>query len=228
MGATIISLVRVFIGQFFLATLIVLSPLFSLPAFAQEQKTIQISVTGESKFDLIYYRAASNGTGAALGGLLGAGIQAGVESGKDETKRNVLREQLSHDTWKDNFLKTLEESFAVKNYSVIWAEDDKIDKKEKADIYITVYPKLHGYRLVDTSTWLVSAFVEFQASYTQEPPGSAGNAKVPKEAFSLTNKKQEKYETLASDAAEINGDLEAVLMQAAQRLANKVIYNVKP
>src|SRR5262245_59188143 len=106
----------------------------SADANSQEQRTVLIRVTGESKFDVVYSRARTNATGAVIAGLIGAGIQAGVESNQDAARRDALRPHVSDEIWQRSFIKTFGDTLAANNFSVIW-EGDKPEKNAKADIY---------------------------------------------------------------------------------------------
>lgn len=188
-----------------------------------ESRTVHIRVEGDSQFEVLYHRAKSNGTGAALGGLLGAGIQAGIESEKDRKKRDELSSHVSTTLWKDSFLPALENALLAKDHIVTWV-DSKQPMKAGADLYLIIYPRTHGYRMVDTSTYTVSAYVDLTFGYAFD----AGKSSRPiKENFYLAGKEQSAYESIVAEAATANARLDSLHIQAAQRLANKIIYNVK-
>jgi hypothetical protein len=193
-------------------------------AVANESRTIQIRVDGAPKFDVVYHRALTNAVGAALGGLIGAGIQSSIESDKDAKKREALGPHVATTVWNDVFVKTLNEALQTKGFDPLWVESKADPQAPKADVYLTLFPASYGFRMVDSNTALVSAYVEFAASYTNEVKP---RQKLPKEAFYMTNKKQSSYDDLANEPAALSGDVESVLAQAARRLANKIIYNVK-
>jgi hypothetical protein len=193
-------------------------------ALAGESKTIQIRLERAPEFDVVYHRALSNAAGAAIGGLIGAGIQSSIEADRDSTKRKTLGPHVAATIWNDAFVKTLNDALQAKGFDPVWLDGTPDPKGAKADIYLTLKPESYGFRMVDTTTALVSAYVEFDASYSQE---LKPRQKAPKEAFYLTHKKQASYEDLANQPAELNAEVEAVLAQAARRLANKIIYNVK-
>lgn len=193
-------------------------------SLAADQRTIHIQVIGNSKFDVIYHRAKSDGTGAAIGGLLGAGIQAGVESEKDNKKRTALSPSVTQNPWNDAFTKALDDTLTENDYQVKWIEKTGVDDKEKADIYLTLYPGTHGLRMVDSSTQLASAYIDFRVSYSTEI-GKGAHAE--KETFYLTGKRQASYDDILAAPESFNDDLQTVHAQAAKRLANKLIYNVK-
>jgi hypothetical protein len=194
-------------------------------AIASESKTIQIRVDGAPKFDVVYHRALTNATGAVIGGLIGAGIQSSIESDKDAKKREALGPHITAGVWNDVFVKTLNETLQAKGFDPVWVEGKADPRAPKADVYLTLFPASYGFRMVDSTTSLVSAYVEFDAAYSLEL--LKPRQKLPKEAFYLTNKKQSSYEDLANEPAALNDDVETVLTQAARRLANKIIYNVK-
>jgi hypothetical protein len=193
-------------------------------AVANESRTIQIRVDGAPRFDVVYHRALTNATGAVIGGLIGAGIQSSIESDKDAKKREALGPHVSAGLWNDAFVKTLNEALQTKGFDPLWVEGKADPQAPEADIYLTLFPASYGFRMVDSTTALVSAYVEFAATYTNEVKP---RQKLPKEAFYMTNKKQSSYEDLANEPAALSGDVESVLAQAARRLANKIIYNVK-
>jgi hypothetical protein len=201
--------------------------LAAAPVSADETRAIQIRVDGEPEFDVVYHRAKTNATGAVIGGIIGAGIQAGVEADRDSDKRKEIQPHIADDVWQNVFLKTLGEALQAKGFQPQWiveGEKDAKDKaKEKADVYVILFTDAYGFRVVDSTTMLVSAYVEFEATYALEP---IKKVKI-KEPFYITDKKQASYEDLVKTGTAMNGEIEAVLAQAARRLANKIIYNVK-
>jgi hypothetical protein len=196
--------------------------LLSTSAYADLNKTIYIEIVGEGKFEVIYHRALSNAIGAAIGGLIGAGIQSGVEASKDEEKTKELSPLIKKDTWKIQFLNTLNDKLEAEGFAAVWVEDTR----DIGDgVVLKIYPENYGFKLVDTSTQVVSAFIAFKASFSSE---NSKNAKEQeKEAFYITNKNQYPYHILLGEDSPVNTDLEAVLEKAAKRLANKIIYSLK-
>src|SRR5262249_43513342 len=142
--------------------------LWSVQTLADEaSRTVHIEVIGTPKFDVIYHRALTNATGAVIGGLIGAGIQAGIESDKDADKRKELSPHVSEHIWDDAFVKTLNESFLAKGFATVWGgKSEKGD--EKTDVYLVIYPDSYGFRMVDSDTALVSAYVEFKGIYARQ------------------------------------------------------------
>jgi hypothetical protein len=201
--------------------------LAAAPVSADETRAIQIRVDGTPEFDVVYHRAKTNATGAVIGGIIGAGIQAGVEADRDSDKRKEIQPHIADDVWQNVFLKTLGEALQAKGFQPQWiveGEKDAKDKaKEKADVYVILFTDAYGFRVVDSTTMLVSAYVEFEATYAREPIKRVKE----KEPFYITDKKQASYEDLLKTGTAMNGEIEAVLAQAARRLANKIIYNVK-
>lgn len=194
-------------------------------ARAQEARIVLIQADDAPKFDVVYHRAMTNATGAVIGGLIGAGIQAGIESDKDSDKRASLSPHVSADIWTEAYVKALNDALVAKGFEPRWVTSKDKPKDLKADVYVMLYPNSYGFRMVDTTTALVSAFVEFDAIYSREPPKS--KKKSDKEAFYLTGQKQSSYEDLAAQPGSLNAEVEAVLTAAARRLANKIIYNLK-
>lgn len=196
--------------------------LLSASTYASETRTIYIETIGEGKFEVLYHRALSNATGAVIGGIIGAGIQSGIEAGKDQKKTKELSPLIIKDTWKTRFLNTLNDKLESEGFEAVWVEDSK----DVGDgLVLKIYPDQYGFKLVNTSRRLVSAFIDFKASLSS---GSSKNAKGNnKEAYYLTNKNQYPYDDLLKEDSPINADLEAVLEKAAKRLANKIIYSMK-
>ena len=193
-------------------------------ATAESSRIVQIQVIGAPKFDVIYHRALTNATGAVIAGLIGAGIQSGIESGKDSKKRDAIQPFVAEHVWDDAFIKTFNESLLAKGLTPIWVGDKSDTKRESADVYVLLEPETYGFRMVDTNTALVSAYVEFNAAFTRERPRS--RSKAPKESFYLTHNRQASYEEILQQGSQLNAEVEAVLTQAARRLANKIAYNI--
>lgn len=197
--------------------------LVAAPVAADTARAIQIRVDGAPEFDVIYHRAQTNATGAVIGGIIGASIQAGVEADRDGDKRKEMQPHIADDIWQNVFVKTLNEALLAKGFEPQWIEGKADGKGAKADVYLLLSPDSYGFRVVDTTTLLVSSYVEFQAVYAREPIKRG----MTDEPFYLTGKKQAAYSDLLLEPSTVNGELETVLAQAARRLANKIIYNVK-
>lgn len=196
--------------------------LLSASAHAADTKTIYIEIVGKGEFEVIYHRALSNAFGAVIGGLIGAGIQSGVEANKDQEKTNQLSPLINKESWKTNFLETLNDKLEAGGFEAVWVDDHE---DVGGGFVLRVYPESYGFKLVDSSTLMVSAFIAFKADF------SGGNSKTAnegeKEAYYITNKNQYPYESLLEENSPANSDLEAVLEKAANRLANKIIYSLK-
>lgn len=208
-------------------TTLVLMTLIGARVTAQEPRIVLIQVDETPQFDVIYHRALSNATGAVIGGLIGAGIQHGIESDKDGDKRAQLAPHVSVGLWNDVYVKSLNEALIAKGFEPRWVSSKDKPKDMKADVYVVLYPSSYGFRIVDTSTTAVSAYVEFEAIYSREPPKSKSKKKGDKEAFYLTGQKQYSFTDLAAQTALVNPEVEDVLAAGARRLANKIIYNLK-
>ena len=200
--------------------------LLAFPSFAQDlPRKIAIEIDGKAEFDVIYRRALSNATGAVLGGLIGAGIQAGIESNEDAEKRAAIYPYVAEQAWRDVFIKTMTDALAEKGLEPVWIEAGASPKPGTADMYLVLYPAQFGFRVVDTTSLMMAAFVEFEAAYSSQPV--SGKNKPAKEPFYLTDKSQVSYDQLLADTAGINPRIESVLKMAARRLTNKVVYNIK-
>lgn len=200
--------------------------LLAFPSFAQDSpRKIAIEIEGKAEFDVIYRRALSNATGAFLGGLIGAGIQAGIESNEDADKRAAIYPYVAEQAWRDVFIKTMTDALAEKGLEPVWIEGEASPKPDTADMYLMLYPAKFGFRVVDTTSMMLAAFVEFEAAYSRQP--ISGKNKPAKEPFYLTDKSQVSYDQLLADTAGINPRIESVLKMAARRLTNKVFYNIK-
>ena len=196
--------------------------LFSASTYATETRTIYIDIVGKGEFEVFYSRVSTNSAGAAFGGLIGAGIQSGIEANKDAEKTKELSPLIKKDTWKTQFLDTLNDKLEAEGFKAVWVED----RGEIGDgLVLSIYPENYGFKVVNTSTYLVSAFVAFKAEFSsgQLKRGQKGE----KEGYYLTNKSQHPFENLLKEDSPVNSDLEAVLNKAARRLANKIIYSMK-
>ena len=203
-------------------TVVVAIVLLSSSTYANETRTIYIETVGEGKFDVLYHRVLSTATGAAIAGIIGAGIQSGIEAGKDEKKTKELQPLIKKDTWKTRFLDTLNNKLESEGFESVWVEHRKGIGE---GLVLKIYPDRYGFKLVDSSTRLVSAFIDFKASFSH---GDSKNAREQeKEAYYLTNRNQYPYDDLLKEDSPVNKDLEAVLEKAARRLANKIIYSLK-
>jgi hypothetical protein len=203
-------------------TVIATTLLLSASTYANETKTIYIEIVGEGKFDVLYHRVLSNATGAVIGGIIGAGIQSGIEAGKDQKKTKELSPLIVKDSWKTRFLDTLNDKLESEGFEAIWVEDSKDFDN---GLVLKIYPDRYGFKLVDSSRRLVSAFIDFKVAFSS---GSSKKSKGhEKEAYYLTNKNQYPFDDLLKEDSPVNTDLEAVLEKAARRLANKVIYSMK-
>ena len=195
-------------------------------SLAQEPpRKIAIEVDGKAEFDVIYQRALSNATGAVIGGLIGAGIQAGIESSADAEKRDAIYPSVADHAWRDVFIQSMTDALAEKGLEPVWIDDGADVKPGTADIYLVLYPGQFGFRIVDTTSLLMAAFVEFDAAYASKP--ISGRNKPEKERFYITDKSQVSYGQLLEDTAGINPRIESVLKMAARRLTNKVVYNTR-
>jgi len=203
-------------------SVIAMTILLSISAYAVDAEIIYIEVVGESEFEVFYHRVLSNAFGAAVGGVIGAGIQSGIEASKDQEKTNQLRPLVDKEGWKVRFLDTLNNKLQAEGFEAVWIED----KKDIGDgVILKIYPESYGFKIVDTTTQLVSAYIDFEASFWR------GNSKKPKEqekeAYYITNRNQYPFYKLLEEDSTINSDLEEVLEKAANRLANKIIYGLK-
>jgi len=196
--------------------------LLSASAYADPNKTIYIEIVGEGRFEVIYHRALSNAIGAAIGGVIGAGIQSGVEANKDGDKVKELSPLIKKDAWKSQFLDTLNDKLEAQGFEAVWVEDTP---GVGEGIVLKIYPESYGYRIVDTTTRMVSAYIEFKAGFSGENLKNAQDKE--KESYYITHKNQYPYEKLLEKDSPVNSDLEAVLEKAASRLANKIIYSLK-
>jgi hypothetical protein len=154
-------------------------------AVANESRSVQIRCDSAPKFDVVYHRALTNATGAAIGGLIGAGIQSSIEHDKDAKKREALAPHVGAGVWNEVFVKTLTEALQAKGFDPLWIEGKADPQAPQADIYLTLFPASYGFRMVDSTTALVSAYVEFAATYSNEVKP---RQKLPREAFYLANK----------------------------------------
>lgn len=195
----------------------------AMPGVAETPRRIAIEIDGKAEFDVVYHRARTNATGAVIAGLVGAGIQAGIEADQDAKKRAELYPYVAEQAWRDVFVRTMTETLAAKGLEPVWVDAGSQAGPGSADLYLVLYPESFGFRMVDSTTGLVSAYVEFDAIYSSQP--ISGKNRPERESFYLTDKSQSSYDDLLKDTANINPHIESVLALAARRLTNKVVYN---
>ncbi|HEY7772757.1 MAG TPA: hypothetical protein VIC26_06235 [Marinagarivorans sp.] len=184
-------------------------------AHAEENsKALYIATKKPSEFDVMYSRVSSNMTGAAIGGLIGAGIQAGVESSKDAERRESLQPHVPKDIWETAFNGPLYKKFERANFKIL-------EKDGKNGISIQIIPEMHGFKVVDTNTKLMSAFISFQAKFYKN--GKLDNT----DNYYLIHKQKHSFEGLTEDPEKAMKQLESIIRKGARRLANKVIYSNK-
>lgn len=205
-------------GQFLLAVLLILAG----PVSAASPTIVYINVIGEADFEVVYHRAESNATGAVIAGVIGAGIQSGIEKGKDSEKEDQLRPLINRESWKEQFLDTLNDKLVAEGYEAVWVEDAR-DIGE--GIVLKIYPDKYGFKMVDTSSRMVSAFITFKASFSGSSRRDQKAAE--KEDYYIANRNQHSFNELLLEHSPVNAELEATLKKAAKRLANKLIYNMK-
>ncbi len=185
-------------------------------------ETIYIEIVGKGEFEVLYHRVMSNAFGAAVGGIIGAGIQSSVEASKDEEKTRQLEPLLGKEGWKTQFLDTLNDKLESEGYEAEWVEDTR---HIEDGIVLKIYPESYGYKIVDTTTQLVSAYIDFKADFWRA--NSKNSKEQEKEAYYITNRNRYPYNKLLEEDSPVNSDLEEVLQKAANRLANKIIYGLK-
>ncbi|CAA0081843.1 Uncharacterised protein [Halioglobus japonicus] len=188
-------------------------------AQASEKTIIHIDVDGSAEFDVLYHRATSNATGAVIAGLIGAGIQSGIESNQDSAKVDVMEPMIDKASWRTYFLDTLNTRLESKNYEAEWI-GETIEPTE--GLLLTIYPDNYGFKIVDTKTLLMSAFVQFEATLVNLQDETSRSEK---KDFYVTSKDRRTYDALLSDKVLMNADLQSALRKAAKRIANKIIYN---
>jgi hypothetical protein len=207
--------------------------LLATSSFAQDApRRIAVQIEGKAEFDVIYHRALSNATGAALGelvvvggALIGAGVQHAIESTKDAEKRDAVYPHVAQHAWRDFFIQSMTDSFAEKGLETVWIDAGIEPEAGTADMYMVLYPAKFGFRIVDTTSQMMASFIEFEAVYSTKPiPVKSEQVKDP---FYLTDKSQFSYDQLILDPASIGPRIESVLKMAARRLTNKVVYNIK-
>ena len=185
---------------------------------ASGKTIIYIETIGKAEFEIIYHRATSNATGVVIAGLIGAGIQAGIESSKDASKAGEIQPMIEKDYWKVYFLDTINKKLESKNYVAKWIDSDE---KLSGGLMLKIYPDNYGFKIVDTTTMLMSAYVDFNATLTNlDIRESEG-----KKNFYITSRDRRSFADFSSNEVLLNADLQAALTKAAKRVANKIIYN---
>ncbi len=184
--------------------------------FQGQTKTINLSISNEGKFDVNYHRFASTNYGAIIGGLVGASIDSGIRKGKDTKKKNELLKTLSDSTCKTRLVEQFVNKLINNEFTVVLEQSNK--KNKKSTFWLDINIIKCGYKMVNSSTEEMSAYVEFKTVIR------TNNKVVTKKKYSIKAKKQYNYQKLVKDTQIINTELGLVLIKAGKRLANKIIY----
>lgn len=197
----------------FLCTLLVL--LYSFPALSDAPQSIAIVFEDEGKVDVLYHRAMSTSTGAVIGGLIGAAVEEGVRDGKDDKKLALILPHLRDPVCTKQFLLALTEKLEAGGYQPMYSEDS-----QSSPLILQIDIDSCGFKMVNTSTQKVSAFISFEAklmSVKKREPEL-------EEKFYLNSKEHYQFEELVATSEKIQPEFDLALEKAGRRLANKIIY----
>jgi len=192
--------------------------IWSTILFSQERNEINIHVTSTGKFDVLFHRAQSTATGAILFGLIGAGVQQSIESGKDTGMKKTVLKLVEDASCKSRLIKSLTEKLEQNGYKTNVIQKKRLSKSEKNNTVLGLKIIRCGYRLVNSSTKKMSAFVEFKATLKDK------KREIYKNKFLIKSKQHYLFQDLLDDIHKINDELDTVLKKAGARLANKIIY----
>ncbi|WP_027329954.1 hypothetical protein [Marinimicrobium agarilyticum] len=189
--------------------------LFPPAAFSDDVKPpVFIDVKDKGKFDLLFDRAKSTATGAAVGGLIGAGVEAAVRSGNDEEKLEQLRPFLSVETCETELLSAFEEKLSGRGYTV---ENEAPSKSNALTVELEI--KECGFKVVNSQTLAMAAFINFETRSDDTALLSLND-----ETFHFYGKERYQFAELVDMEGDINSAHKKVFQKAGVRLANKIIY----
>lgn len=195
---------------------------FAMPGYCQVNRNISLVVQGNAEFDVLYHRVESTATGAALGGLIGAGIETSIRSSADDKKKAQLVEYVGDLSCKSTLIHALEKKLGDSGFVLLAAPKarKKNVENQPGGLSLEIVLNSCGYKMVDTVTQKVSAFIYFDAILKQ---ADGSLAQIDKQNFFL-GRKQYNFEDLVAQNSEIDAELIELLARAGNRLANKIIY----
>jgi len=188
----------------------------TLQSHSKGQKEINLSISNDGKFDILYHRFESTATGAILGGIIGGTIEEGVRKGKDTKKKKEILNLLSDATCRTRLIDTFIGKLSYNDIIVL--EEDNIKKNKKSKFWLEINILKCGFKMVNSATKEVSAFVEFKTKIRNK------NKTTLKKKLSIIAKNKYSYQNLVANTETLNNELTLVLIKAGQRLANKIIY----
>jgi len=198
--------------KYFLLFFIVLT----FQSYSKSKKEVNLSIASNGTFDILYHRFESTATGAILGGIIGGSIEEGVRKGKDTKKKKEILNLLSDSTCKKRLVDTLIDKLNDNDIKVQESSDLKKNKKSKFWLELKILKC--GFKMVNSSTKEISAFVEFKTKIRNK------NKITQKKKHTIKAKNNYSYNDLITNAEIINSELTLVLERAGKRLANKIIY----
>lgn len=224
---------------------ICLLALTPLALASPDKKTLALVIASEGEFEVLFHRAQSTVTGAAIGGLIGAAIEEGVRNSQDSDKKSQLLPHISDASCINHFRSALLEKLANKKIDVDEFPSSTIKAKDKDDglesdpignIESNNYDSFNlevnqqllsinitncGFKLVDLTSEKVAAFIDFKSSLTNKADSEN------KENNLFLGKKSYTFETLVQANSNAEEELTSVLKKAGRRVANKIIYGKK-
>ena len=190
--------------------------LFTLQVYSKNTTTINLSISNEGKFDVLYHRFESTATGAVFGGLIGGTIEEGVRKNKDNNKKKEILKLISNSSCKDRLISSLIEKLEDNTFEIVLEQETKKNKKSK--FWLDVKILKCGLKMVNSTTKEISTFVEYNSIVREK------NKIITKKKHSIVSKNQYNYLALSNDIKNLNSELDLVLKKAGKRLANKLIY----
>ena len=189
--------------------------IFTACAIADEN-AIELKIKDDGDFDILLHRAESTATGAVIGGLIGAGIEEGVRSSKDSSKKKQILEKIEKPSCKDKLYSSLLKKLQTSGYTI-----NTLTEETKTDTIIEIEISNCGFKLSDSDTRKLSAFIDFKATLLN------GSDKPIKHKFFFFGKEKYSFNELLEDGSATEKILHKVLKKAGKRLANKILYTRK-
>jgi len=180
---------------------------FNVSAGANDKSPINLTID-DGEFDIIYHRAGTNSSGAILFGLIGAAIQEGTKSSQDEEKQQQILPLITSSSCSAQFDVSLKNKLMKKH----------VFSEEKSIPNLTVKIDKCGFKVVDSTTMLMSSFVLAKFTY------NGLSKETYEETIYITGKKKYSYDELIKNISTSNEEFEKVKKKAGQRIANKIIY----
>ena len=187
---------------------------------AADDKNISFSVPETDRFEVFFHRVQTDATSAIFFGLLGAAVDEGVQSNKDAEKKLELLAGRDEPSCADQFIQSFTDKLSAKDYSIdVSRVSDATQNHTKKGLWLNIKNVVCGFKVVNTQTSDVLAFMSFQSYLMKDNKKLAFD-----ENHMVFSKKEHQFFELTNSSEKTQQELSFVLNRAGRKLANKIIY----